>query len=189
MTTTQDDTIATGAKVRLRPKRLADAPNDYAWRADHSLARYDAARPLSQSYEDFHARYTDDLLRPQLLRRTFAVDTLDGVHIGNVIYYNIDLARRETELGVTIGDTAFWGGGYGTEAVRLLVDYIFTETALTRIYLHTLDWNLRAQRSFASVGFRDCGRTRRGEYRFHLMELRREWLWDREYQRRAAARR
>ena len=187
MTTTSDDRrlddaladewVAVGTKVRLRDKRLGDARSDYAWRRDETLARYDAARPLTQPYEDFFEHFREELRNPQPFRRTFAVEVHsangsdDGVHIGNVMYYNIDLSRREAELGVTIGEPAYWGHGYGTEAVALLLDHVFSTTTLTRIYLHTLDWNVRAQRSFISAGFRDCGRSRRGEYRFHRMEI------------------
>jgi RimJ/RimL family protein N-acetyltransferase len=187
MTTTSDDRrvedtlaeewVAVGTKVRLRHKRLEDARSDYAWRRDETLARYDAARPLAQSYEDFLKHFREELSNPHPFRRSFAVEAHSddaseaSVHIGNVMYYNIDLSRHEAELGVTIGEPAYWGHGYGTEAVSLLVDHVFSTTSLARIYLHTLDWNVRAQRSFASAGFRDCGRSRRGEYRFHRMEL------------------
>lgn len=176
MTTTQDDTIARGVKVALRRKRLSDAANDYAWRSDPDLARYDAARPLTISYEDYLETYTAELLYPHALRKMYAVEDPQGRHIGNVMYYNIDLVRREAEIGITIGIPAYWGHGYGSDAIRLLADHIFATTPLTRLYLHTLDWNARAQRSFARAGFRECGRSRRGGYRFCVMELRREWL-------------
>lgn len=185
MTTTEEGVIAEGTKVRLRNKRISDAGRDYAWRRDTALVRYDAARPTSLNYDEFVSNFRSELQNPQPFRRTFAVENQDGVHIGNAMYYNIDLRRREAELGITIGDTASWGEGCGTEAVELLVDYVFTTTTLTRIYLHTLDWNERAQRCFLRAGFRECGTTRRGEHRFRLMEIRREWLWDRDYQARA----
>lgn len=169
--TPDDDVVASGGLVRLRLKRLADARADYSWRRDETLARYDAARALQQPYEGFLANFRNDLLHPHNFRRTFSVESLAGEHIGNVMYYNIDLARHETELGVTIGDPDYWGRGLGTEAVRLLVDYVFNTTSLNRIYLHTLDWNLRAQRAFHSAGFRDTGRSRRGSHRFHRMEI------------------
>ncbi len=188
MTTLDASVIATGRRVHLRAKRLSDAPNDYAWRRDPVLARYDAARPTSLTYEEFLATYTEELLHPQPFRRTFAIIDHSDVHIGNVMYYNIDLGRREAELGITIGNPAYWGRGYGSEAVGLLVDYVFTRSSLTRLYLHTLDWNVRAQRAFESAGFKDQGRARRAEHRFHIMEVRREWLWDRDYARRAVPR-
>ncbi len=188
MTTAQDSTVARGSQVVLRQKRLADAPHDYAWRSDPGLVRYDAASPIRMPYAEFLVTYTAELMRPPVARRVVAIDDLHGRHIGNAMYYNIDFGRREAEVGITIGEPAYWGRGYGAEAVGLLVDHIFTETSLTRLYLHTLDWNLRAQRSFARAGFRDCGRARRDGHRFHVMEVRREWRWQRDYARRAVTR-
>ena len=140
------------------------------------------------SFEQYRNRYLWQLQRAEIYQSTFAIEDLEGRHIGNVMYYNIDWQRQETELGVVIGDRGYWGGGYGREAVSLLVDFIFIRTRLRRIYLHTLDWNVRAQKSFQAAGFRDCGRVRRSHQRFHLMEVRREWLWEREYQRRGIPR-
>lgn len=185
MTTVQDDVIAEGALVRLRRKRDSDARSDYRWRKDAVLARYDAATPTTLTYKEFAAQHRQECEHPQPFRRSFAVEAADGSHIGNVMYYNIDAARREAELGITIGETAHWGQGCGSEAVTLLVDHVFTNTSLTRIYLHTLDWNTRAHGAFERAGFRECGVARRGEHRFVRMEIRREWLWERDYQGRA----
>ena len=150
MTTTERDVLVEGTLVRLRRKRLVDAAIDYSWRQDAMLARYDAARPITLTYEEFVAQYMEELSYPQPFRRTSAIEDQQGVHIGNVMYYNIDLHRREAELGITIGNRAYWGHGYGTESVTLLLNYIFTETTITRVYLHTLDWNVRAQRAFCA---------------------------------------
>ncbi len=188
MTTVDLDVIAVGELVRLRRKRPRDAYQDWTWRRDVNLAQLDAARVTTLSFEQFRNQYLWQLDRSPAYRSIFAVEDLEGRHIGNVMYYNIDSQHLDAELGVLIGDRDYWGGGYGREAVALLVDFVFTMTALTRIYLHTLDWNVRAQRAFAAVGFRDCGRVRRGRDRFHRMELRREWLWRREYQRRGIPR-
>ena len=56
MTTIDSSVIASGARVDLRVKRLSDAPNDYAWRRDPVLARYDAARPTNLTYEERRER-------------------------------------------------------------------------------------------------------------------------------------
>ena len=185
MLTSPTDTIADGELVRLRRKRIADAELDWIWRTDEELAELDAA-PLSPlTFEQYRNQYAWQLRSTPAYHSTFAVERLDdSSHIGNVMYYNTDFQRRETELGILLGDRTCWNGGYGRESVRLLLDHIFTHTALTRVYLHTLDWNVRAQRSFSAAGFRDCGRVRRGQHRFHQMHVLREWFWDRDYQRR-----
>src|SRR5947209_3133751 len=62
--TTVDDQIACGTLVRLRRKRLSDAQNDFDWRRDPELARFDAASPLRSSFQEFLTSYTDDLRYP-----------------------------------------------------------------------------------------------------------------------------
>ena len=107
----------------------------------------------------------------------FAIMTLeDGTHIGNCMYYDLDLRRREAELGIMVGDRAYWNGGYGTEAAGLLLDHLFEELKLERVYLKTLEWNIRAQNAFTKCGFRQYGWGNQGRYRFMLMEIKRpEW--------------
>ena len=97
----------------------------------------------------------------------------DGKHIGNCMYYDIDVRRREAELGIMIGDRDYWGDGYGADAVETLLRYVFAQGTLDRIYLHTLDWNQRARGSFAKAGFREVKSVRRGGMNFVLMEVRR----------------
>lgn len=190
MTTVDSDVIAAGELVRIRAKRLEDARLDWLWRTDAELAELDAANVSPLTFEQYRNQYEWQLSRTTMFRCTYAVEeAADGRHIGNVMYYNIDQIRRQAELGVIIGDREYWGSGYGREAVALLLDYIFTHTSLTRVYLHTLDWNVRAQRAFRAAGFRDCGRVRRGRHRFHQMQVLREWRWQQDYQRRAVPRR
>ena len=75
-----------------------------------------------------------------------------------------------------IGDRAYWSKGYGTDAVDTLLRYIFTQTTLERVYLHTLDWNYRAQKSFGKSGFRQVKSVRKRGLDFVQMEiLRDEW--------------
>lgn len=174
MTLVTDDEIARGERVRLRRKRLSDAPVDYAWRRDPELARFDAVSPLRSSYSDFLATYREDMDDRNPYRRVYAIEDLDGCHIGNVMYYNIDDRRKDAELGITIGDKRYWDRGYGRDIVRAFLGYLFETMGLERIYLNTLDWNTRAQRSFQVAGFVPSGTNHRGIHRFITMEIRRE---------------
>ncbi|MCX6023103.1 MAG: GNAT family N-acetyltransferase [Chloroflexi bacterium] len=92
------------------------------------------------------------------------------------MFYDIDEYRRQTELGVMIGEKEFWSHGYGTDAVRALVHHIFESTRLNRVYLHTLDWNVRAQKSFVKAGFVPINTITRRGYTFVTMEILREWV-------------
>jgi len=166
-----------GSKIKLREKRLADAPNDYAWQTDAELAELDAAPLPAISFQQYLSEYTRELRYPSLTRQRFAVETLDGKHIGNCSYYDIDETKGEAELGIMIGDCNYWDNGYGASTVATLVNYIFHNTKLNRIYLKTLATNIRAQKCFKKCGFIPYGHLKRDGYNFVLMELRRkQWL-------------
>jgi RimJ/RimL family protein N-acetyltransferase len=175
----QTRVVAEGRLVRLREKRPEDVVNDYAWRTDPELAAFDATYPLAISFKQFKAEYEFELNNPGLNRRRFAIETLDGEHIGNCSYFNVDEVQKQAEVGIQIGNRAYWGRHYGRDALKALLKHIFTTTDLERVYLHTLDWNIRAQRCFAACGFRECRRFTQGRYRFVMMEIRRQEFFDR----------
>ncbi len=166
-----------GQKVVLREKRISDGTNDYAWRCKADLARLDAVSPVTMSYREYMAYYADELQNTNRRRRRFAIDSLDdSKHIGNCMYYDIDEGKRQAELGIMIGEQEYWDKGYGTDAVTTLVRHIFKETNIDRIYLNTLQWNVRAQRCFRKCGFVACGQVIKRGNDFIVMELHRSWL-------------
>ena len=168
--------LARGQLIVLREKTLADAEQDYDWRRDPELATFDAARPYSGGLKDYISVFSDELRYPSRHRKAIAVEDYESRHIGNVMYYNVDFIRREAEIGVTIGLREYWARGYGTDLVRAFLGYLFDTLSLDRVYLKTLDWNLRAQRCFESVGFERYSTSRRGEYNFILMDIHRDAL-------------
>ena len=176
MTTAIEGEVVRGTRTLLREKRLADATDDFRWRSEADLSRYDAAKPLSMEYREFLLLYEEELRYPSQYRRSLAIDDETGKHIGNVMYYNIDAVHHEAELGITIGEPEYWNRGYGTEAARLLVERLLRDLGFKRVYLKTLEWNQRARKAFGKAGFSECGRVYRSGNSFILMEVRREWL-------------
>jgi RimJ/RimL family protein N-acetyltransferase len=166
-----------GCKVTLRKKRWEDVFQDYAWKTNNELCQLDATSPLDISFSEFSSRYREELLYSDGRSHHFAIDTLEGRHIGNCMYYNLDNHRRDMEIGIIIGDPSYWSRGYGTEAITLLVNYVFQETKIKRIYLRTLDWNIRAHKCFEKCGFIPCEHLAKGGYNFIIMELPRSW-WE-----------
>lgn len=166
---------ATGELIGLRLKRAEDAVDDYRWRTDPELATFDAVQPLRMSFQDFQTLFMEELRYPTPRQRTYGIEDLaTGRHIGNCMYYDIDEYRRQAELGIMIGEKEYWSQGYGTDAVLTLVEYIFQTTGLNRVYLHTLDWNVRAQKSFAKAGFTPINTVTRRGYTFVTMEILRD---------------
>ncbi|MDD5082771.1 MAG: GNAT family N-acetyltransferase [Dehalococcoidales bacterium] len=168
--------MITGSKIVLRDKRLADALNDYTWQADPELAWLDAAPPLSLTFQEYLPDYTSQIHYISSSRRQFAIETPEGRHIGNCVYYGIDEVKSEAELGIMIGDREYWGKGYGADAIAALLNYIFQTTRLRRVHLKTLETNLRAQKCFRKCGFTPCGHIVRDGFALMVMEIsRRRW--------------
>ena len=160
-----------GDLVHIREKEIEDIADEYSWRTDEELSRLDATRPLTMSYDDFFRYSKEEMKFPNYKSKKLALDTKDNIHIGNVMYYDYSISNKQTELGIMIGDKNYWGKGYGTEAVQLLLEYLFSVLNLKRVYLHTLSWNYRAQASFIRAGFNVVRSVRRGGHDFILMEV------------------
>jgi RimJ/RimL family protein N-acetyltransferase len=166
-----------GQKVRLRQKKLTDVRNDYAWQSDPELARLDAAPVLKASFPVYLMDYMEIIHKPERNRFPLAIETMDGKHIGNCTCYDIDESKSEAQIGIMIGDRDYWDRGYGADTINTLVDHIFMATLLNRVYLKTLDWNLRAQKCFRNCGFIRYTTVTRNGHNFLYMELTREqWL-------------
>jgi RimJ/RimL family protein N-acetyltransferase len=164
--------VLTGEKVRLRPRRLEDATDEYRWRTDDDLCLLDASEPLVQTYNEFLQRYSVELEYPGLTY-TLAIDTLDNIHIGSCSLFNFDLAGSSAETGIMIGEEPYRGRGYGKDAMDTFVLDIFETSGLQRLMLRTLDWNARARACFERCGFVLCGELVRGEHRFIIMQVER----------------
>jgi RimJ/RimL family protein N-acetyltransferase len=83
----------------------------------------------------------------------YIVETREGHPIGQIDYYDLDWQARSTWVSILIADTAFWGGGYGTDAMRTLLNYLFRQLGLHRVTLTAHESNGRAIRSYEKNGF------------------------------------
>lgn len=163
-----------GEKVVLRSKLMEDAEADYQWRIDPELATLDATRPITITLKEYLRYHRDDLQFPSPRSVRLAIDTLEGTHIGNCMYYDIDTELAQAEFGIMIGNAEFWNGGYGTDAVATMLRLIFTTTWLRRVYLHTLTSNERAQRAFTKGGFAADREVRKDGFDFLRMNITRD---------------
>ncbi|MCH7906858.1 MAG: GNAT family N-acetyltransferase [Chloroflexi bacterium] len=166
-----------GELVVLRAKKFSDVDRDYSWRSDPELAELDATSPIRLSLDEYGRHYRDEIDFPSPWSARYAIETHDKTHIGNAMYYDIDRSKSQCELGIMIGNRDYWGRGYGTDAVITMLRAIFEEAGLERVYLHTLNFNKRAQRSFTKAGFKDLETVRRDRRDFIKMEaLREPWF-------------
>lgn len=77
-----------------------------------------------------------------------------GEAVGNIGYtVRDDLYRYNAEIGYWLSET-YWGRGIITEALPVMVDYIFRNTQVNRIYACVLDGNVGSMRVLERAAFR-----------------------------------
>jgi len=154
-----------GEGVRLRAIEREDIPTFVRWFNDPEVRRYILVyEPMSRAKEE---RWFEEQLSRQN-EILLGIEVKDGdrwVHIGNIGLHRIDWKNRFAVLGVVIGEKAYWGRGYGTEAVRTLLRFAFLELGLHRVELETYSFNPRAIRCYEKAGFRHEGTRRQALYR------------------------
>jgi RimJ/RimL family protein N-acetyltransferase len=92
----------------------------------------------------------------------FSVRKLDDNQLLGITDLNVDnWPARDTFVGLGIGEREFWGKGYGTDLMKLVLRYAFTEINLNRVTLTVFEYNPRAIRSYEKAGFRHEGRMRK----------------------------
>lgn len=93
--------------------------------------------------------------------RTFDIVNLeDDKLVGTVGLEHINWVERSAVLGIFIGDDNFRSNGYGTESIRLLLEYGFKYLNLHSIRLDLLSVNERAHKCYLKCGFKDAGKSR-----------------------------
>jgi len=82
----------------------------------------------------------------------FGIRTKDGTPIGTFFIGWVLPHHRLAMLGAQIGEPDYWGGGYGTDALLLAVDYAFDWLDLRKLWLMTMGPNERVVRQMAKLG-------------------------------------
>lgn len=158
-----------GERVKLRHKRLDDAIYEYNWRKDEELCKLDATTPIVSTFQEYLYWYADNKIG-DYNSFILAIDTLDNKYIGNCGCFNIDDIHGEMELGIMIGEKQYWNQGYGEDVIKTLINNLVENTQIRRIYLRTLEWNLRAQKCFEKCEFKTVGKLERENNKFIIME-------------------
>ncbi len=86
-------------------------------------------------------------------RVSFGIQTKDGTPIGDMSLGWVIPHHRLAMLGAMIGEPDYWGGGYGTDALLLIVDYAFDWLDIHKLWLGTMGMNVRVHRQMEKVGF------------------------------------
>lgn len=151
-----------GSLVRLRAREKTDLDRVHRWINDREVTQYLLARyPLSRAAEE---KWLEENADSSFQSVRLAIETKDGVHIGNIDLGPIDAEDRRGALGIMIGEKEYWGRGLGSDAIRTLLRFAFDEMNLNRVWLTAHEFNERAVACYRKCGFREEGRLRQDRY-------------------------
>lgn len=144
-----------GERICLRPLEVEEAPLFQAWLNDPENHQYLLrTRPLNGAEE----RRWLETLHERAEEHVFGIVLREGERlIGSCGLHRVTLPHRSAELGILIGVRECQGRGFGSEAMRLLLDYGFATLGLHRIGLHVYSNNERGIRCYEGCGFRREG--------------------------------
>jgi RimJ/RimL family protein N-acetyltransferase len=109
------------------------------------------------THEDI-VKYVQRQQQPNESRAPFIIALPDDSRaIGEIILMNIDAINRSASVRIAIFSENDFGKGYGSEAMRLVVDYGFRILSLHRIELDVFDFNPRAIHVYEKIGFKQEG--------------------------------
>ncbi len=153
-----------GEQISLRPMERDDIDRlwEFAQDLDLGLLTGADARPVSRSaieriYDDYWSGVDPNAVR-------WAIESHDIV-IGGVELAPIDWRSRSAELAVWIGDTVSRQRGFGTDAMRLALNYAFRILGLHRVSYYIPVANEAALKAYQKIGFQEEGRLREAVYR------------------------
>lgn len=174
-----------GKKVLLRPIRKSDISLFLKWFNDPEVTQYlGVYLPFTEIEEE---RWIEELATAKPKRDiVFIVEIIENnitKPIGNCGLYKINQKDQNAEIALIIGEKDYWGKGYGTEALQLLIDYGFNQLNLHRIFGFVIEFNERNIKLCKKLRFKEEGRLREARFKngrfwdviiFGL--LREEWM-------------
>jgi len=144
----------TGELVKLRGYRNSDTEKALKYVNEPEVGRNlfpDVPFPLTEEDENkwiaSQSKFAKDY--------NFVIEDLKtGAYIGGCGLKAVDWKNRHVEVGIMIGNSDFRGCGYGTDAMKILIRFIFNELNLRKIKLYVFSFNKRAIRSYEKCGFK-----------------------------------
>lgn len=143
-----------GEKVCLRAYKEEDIKTATALVNDAELKKFLVPRipfPISPWEEDAWVKSQKGSSTGEY---NFAIEDMKTKkYIGGCGIQEVNWLARVAVIGIMIGDKDYWGKGYGTDAMKVLIKFIFENMNINKIRLNTFSFNERAIKCYKKCGF------------------------------------
>ena len=150
-----------GDRIYLSPRNSEDVELFTEWLNDFEITDYTDRSGILTTLAG-EKKYLEENASPEA---SFVIVTIeDNKMIGTVSLEDINSINRTATLGIFIGDKNYRDKGYGTEAIRLILEYGFKYMNLNNIKLDLMAFNTRALKCYEKCGFKEYGRRRKCKF-------------------------
>ncbi|KMJ57431.1 acetyltransferase [Bacillus sp. LL01] len=171
-------------RLQLRKMEREDIELYHSWRNDMDIMATTSPSMDVYTLEETRSFVENIILQSSSSKSYIIVEKEGNTSIGVTSLINIDTKNRNAECIIDIGEKKHWGKGYGSEALKLLLDYAFLELNLHRVSLRVFSFNEKAIHLYTKLGFEKEGISREGLYRngrwhdiVHMGILKREYVF------------
>ena len=149
-----------GDRIYLSPKVVNedDIEKLTMWFNDFNTTDYLGKSKIATTYED-EKKFLENSAENEIA--FLIIEQAKDNMIGTIGLHKINHVDRTAVLGICIGDEKARNKGYGTEAIKLMLDYGFNYLNLYNIKLDVLEFNERAIACYKKCGFKEYGRRRK----------------------------
>ena len=131
-------------------------PRYVSWLNDADVVKFSEQRFRQHTLESCREYWSSFAGTPNFF---WAIELKDdgGTHIGNINAY-VDTVHRVADVGIMIGAKASWGQGYGAEAWKAVIQWLFDRAGVRKVTGGTLAVNAGMLAVMDQVGMVDDGR-------------------------------
>jgi len=155
-------TTIQGRMTTLRPIRRDDMSSLHRWLNDPSIMQYWDGRDHPATFDRVETRFRRSVEGMDRDAVRFMIEIEGGRTIGMVQHGRIVPRAKNTQVDMLIGEADCRDSGYGTDAMRAFLGYLFEQMKVHRAWL-----TLRASNAGAMRGAEKCGFVREGVLREH----------------------
>ncbi|QUA51728.1 GNAT family N-acetyltransferase [Aristaeella lactis] len=143
-----------GEKVILREQREEDAPYFTYW-FNQPQVMFQCGFEKPASEEEIRKTITVSHKREDSV--WYTITDLDGNIIGETGLLRMFPAWHQTDLTIIIPDPEMQHKGYGTEAIRIILDMAFKKYEMHRVSIGVVGLNTDALAFYRRIGFKQEG--------------------------------
>lgn len=117
------------------------------------------------TWEEFDLGESDGLFSgEQGAEGSYLLIKIDGVSIGAISYYLHSGRLKSAELDIWISSTKYLGKGYGTQAIKLLIDFVRSTYNIKTFIIRPWRKNVNAIKAYKKCGFKEFDPARLKDY-------------------------